>query len=209
VSDGKGTPEGLSRRRLLAAGMGVGFGIGGASLLVAIGGLVPRIRRTSANQPVQKGDILVFATGPNQGRAITPDDVPEDGPQVLAWPMEPANQVVRDQNHLNIILLVRAGRVGWFSAAEAPRTAAGVAAYSATCTHLCCSVSQWIPRPFGVDRHGYLFCPCHKSHYDPWDGARVLAGPAPRPLPALPLALSGTNLVAASGFLAPPGCSLA
>jgi rieske iron-sulfur protein len=199
----------LSRRRLLVTGMGVGFGIGGVSLLAAIGGLVPRIKRTPANQPVQEGDLLVFASGSNEGQVITPDDVPEDGPQVLAWPMEPTNQVVRDENHLNIILLVRASEQSWFSAMEAPRTVARVAAYSATCTHLCCSVSQWIPRPFGMDPHGYLFCPCHKSHYDPWDGAKVLAGPAPRPLPALPLALSGPRLVAAGGFLTPPGCSLA
>jgi rieske iron-sulfur protein len=199
----------LSRRQLLATGMGVGFGIGGVSLLVAIGGLVPRIKRTPANLPVQKGDFLVFASGPNQGQAVTPDDVPEDGPQVLAWPMEPTNQVVRDQNHLNILLLIRASDESWFSAAEAPHTVARVAAYSATCTHLCCSVSQWIPRPFDIDPHGYLFCPCHKTHYDPWDGAKVLAGPAPRPLPVLPLALSGTHLVAAGGFLTPPGCSKA
>jgi len=189
--------------------MGASFGIGGASLLVAIGGLVPRIKQTPANQPVQKGDLLVFASGNNQGQTISPDDVLETGPQVLAWPMEPVNQVVRDQNHLNIILLVRAGAGSWFSPSEAPRTVARVAGYSATCTHLCCSVSQWIPRPFGLDPHGYLFCPCHKSHYDPWDGAKVLAGPAPRPLPALPLALSGTHLMAAAGFLTPPGCSLA
>jgi rieske iron-sulfur protein len=200
---------GLSRRRLLATGMGIGFGIGGVSLLVAIGGLVPRIKRTPANLPVQKGDVLVFATGPNQGQPITPDDVPEDGPQVLAWPMEPTNQIVRDQNHLNILLLIRASEESWFSAKEAPHTVARVAAYSATCTHLCCSVSQWIPRSFDVDPHGYLFCPCHKTHYDPWDGAKVLAGPAPRPLPTLPLALSGTHLVAAGGFLTPPGCSKA
>ncbi len=198
---------GLSRRRLLTTGVAVGFGIGGASLLVAIGGLVPRIRKTPANEPVRRGDLLVFASGTRQGQALTPDDVPADGGQLLAWPMEPTNQVVRNQNHLNLLLLVRASDERWFSASEAPRTVARVAAYSATCTHLCCSVSDWVPSPFQTDPYGYLFCPCHKSQYDPWDGARVLAGPAPRPLPALPLTLSGDHLVAAGGFLTPPGCS--
>lgn len=200
---------GLSRRKLLAAGIGAGLGVGGASLLVAVGGLVPRASRGAANEPVQEGDLLVFATGSNQGQVLTPGDVPPGGPLVLAWPMEPVNQVVRSQNHLNIILLVRAESEQWFTAAEARYTADRVAAYSATCTHLCCSVSDWVPKPFGVDPYGYLFCPCHKSHYDPWDGAKVLAGPAPRPLPVLPLTLSGRRLQAAGGFLTPPGCSLA
>lgn len=208
VRDEEKERPGFSRRRLLATGMTVGFGIGGASLLVAVGGLVPRIRRTPENEPVQEGDLLVFASGTKKGQVLTPDDVPADGRQALAWPMEPTNQVVRDQNHLNLVLLIRAGGEGWFSSSEAPRTVAGVAAYSATCTHLCCSVSDWIARPFETDPHGYLFCPCHKSQYDPWDGAKVLAGPAPRALPALPLTLSGNHLAAASGFLTPPGCSL-
>jgi rieske iron-sulfur protein len=197
----------LSRRDVLLAAMGAGLGISALSLLVVAGGLEVQVKVTPENAPPRKGDLLVFAAGPHEGRIIAPDDVPSGGPLILAWPMDPVSKVVRSRNPKNIVLLVRAKLNSWFTAAEAPRTAADVAAYSATCTHLCCTVSNWIPRPFGIDPHGLLFCPCHKSHFDPWDGATVLAGPAPRPLPALPLDLVDGNLVVADGFLTAVGCT--
>lgn len=53
-------------------------------------------------------------------------------------------------------------------------------AYDARCTHLGC--------PVRYDRGQHLLvCPCHGSIYDPAHGARVLSGPAPRPLQALPV----------------------
>lgn len=53
-------------------------------------------------------------------------------------------------------------------------------AYSAVCTHQRCTVA------YGQDTQK-LLCPCHGSVFDPADGAKVEAGPAPRPLPELPL----------------------
>lgn len=203
----EGDGAGVTRREILLAAMAAGLGISAVSLLVVSGGLEVQVRQTPENAPPRKGDLLVFARGPQKGRAITPDDVPNGGPSILAWPMDPATKVMRNRNPKNIVLLVRAETSSWFTADEAPRTAARVAAYSATCTHLCCTVSDWIQRPFDSDPHGALFCPCHKSHYDPWDGATVLAGPAPRPLPALPLDLSEGRLVLAGGFLTPVGCT--
>lgn len=52
-------------------------------------------------------------------------------------------------------------------------------AYSSVCTHLACAV-LWRPE------HGTLDCPCHDGVFDPRDG-HVLAGPPPRPLPAIVL----------------------
>jgi thiosulfate dehydrogenase [quinone] large subunit len=53
-------------------------------------------------------------------------------------------------------------------------------AYSAVCTHAGCSVGYDAAR-------AQLVCPCHGSVYDPGHGAKVVAGPAPLPLAALPL----------------------
>jgi Rieske Fe-S protein len=46
-----------------------------------------------------------------------------------------------------------------------------------------------------------LWCPCHNSEFDPRNGADVVFGPAPRPLPALPLKIADDTLVAAGTFL--------
>lgn len=60
------------------------------------------------------------------------------------------------------------------------RTADGfLVAYSSICTHLACAV-LWIK-----DK-GELECPCHDGVFDVKTG-EVLAGPPPRPLPAIEL----------------------
>ena len=53
-------------------------------------------------------------------------------------------------------------------------------AYRAVCTHAGCIVAYDSAR-------AELVCPCHGSVYDPRHGARVVAGPAPRPLSAVPV----------------------
>ncbi len=57
-----------------------------------------------------------------------------------------------------------------------------VVAYSRTCTHAGCLV--------GYDRSAeLLYCPCHGAEFDPTDGARVVGGPAPSPLPPVEVAI--------------------
>ena len=60
--------------------------------------------------------------------------------------------------------------------------------------------------PLGHERQDWqadeqlLHCPCHYTKFDPKDGARVVDGPAPRPLPALPLQIVDGKLAVASPF---------
>ena len=61
-------------------------------------------------------------------------------------------------------------------------------AYSAICTHQGCTVAY---------KDGNLACPCHGSVFDPADGAAVVAGPAPRPLPEIPVKVQGGEVVRA------------
>ena len=59
------------------------------------------------------------------------------------------------------------------------KTAAGtVHAFSATCTHQGCTVDRVAA--------GTIDCPCHGSRFDVATGA-VVSGPAPRPLPGVPV----------------------
>ncbi len=66
-------------------------------------------------------------------------------------------------------------------------TASTVACFSAICTHEGCTVAA------NGDR---LDCPCHGSQFDALTG-KVLRGPASRPLPAIPVRLSGSEVVTA------------
>ena len=59
-------------------------------------------------------------------------------------------------------------------------------ALSAICTHLGCIV-KW------VSEKGEFLWPCHAGRFSS-DG-KVLSGPPPRPLPSIPVAISGENLL--------------
>jgi Rieske Fe-S protein len=58
-------------------------------------------------------------------------------------------------------------------------------AFTAVCTHMGCIVNQ-------VSK-GTIDCPCHGSQYSVTTGA-VVAGPAPKALPSVPIKVSGDNI---------------
>src|SRR5258706_177185 len=68
-------------------------------------------------------------------------------------------------------------------------------AYSGVCSHTGCDVTDW----FNDKLH--FKCPCHESEFDPSDAARVVGGPAPWQLAALPLKLAGDAIVVAGPFV--------
>ncbi len=70
------------------------------------------------------------------------------------------------------------------------RTKNGVFAYSQICTHQGCTVQY-----SATDRA--LICPCHGATFDPFNGAKVLAGPATSPLASVKVAISGDWVVLA------------
>ena len=143
--------------------------------------------------PPQAGDELVYPFWENDGRLIIPDDIPLGGPPVLAYPRDAATGVARDRSRLNQILLVR------FAQQElSPKTRqialGGILAYSGVCTHTGCNISEWNAE------HQHFVCPCHSSAFDPKDRARIHGGPAPKPLPVLPLQLVEGSLRVAGPF---------
>jgi Rieske Fe-S protein len=139
----------------------------------------------------QEGDQFVFFSGDRKGEIIKRDDLPEGGPQTLAYPMDPATETVRDGSRLNQVLLIRLAP-DQLTKDTSANAVEGVVAYSAACTHEACPVSMW--------KEGTLYCACHGSQYDPKDAAKVVGGPAPRRLAMLPLRIEGGVLVAAGPF---------
>jgi nitrite reductase/ring-hydroxylating ferredoxin subunit len=61
-------------------------------------------------------------------------------------------------------------------------------AFSQACTHLSCAVVPDMAR-------GVLHCPCHEGYFDLRTG-RNIAGPPPRPLPRITLAIEGDRVYA-------------
>jgi len=175
----------VERRSVLKAALGLLSGLGVARRPGAQS-VAPR------ESPPQENDRFVFASGPRAGEIITPADLPVEGPQVIAFPADPATMLVRDGSRLNQVLLVRVGSQELAEETRA-RSANGIVAYSAVCTHTGCDVTEW--------RAGHLLCPCHDSEFDPRDGARVRTGPAPRRLAALPVKMLEGDLVVAASFL--------
>src|SRR5262249_21217657 len=147
----------------------------------------------AAEMPPQPDDRFVFLTGPKKGQVVKVDDLALGGPQVQAYPVSQGG-TVRNRSPLNLVILAR------FDPAELTeetreRSAEGVVAYSAICTHQGCPVNMW-----SKDRDA-LVCSCHGSVFNPRNAAEVMVGPAPLPLPALGLKVADGAVAAASTFL--------
>jgi ubiquinol-cytochrome c reductase iron-sulfur subunit len=81
-------------------------------------------------------------------------------------------------------------------------TVDNIVAYSKICTHVGCPVALY------EQTTHHILCPCHQSTFDAATGATVIFGPAPRPLPQLPLTVDAQGyLVAKSDFTQPVGPS--
>lgn len=155
----------------------------------------------SSDRP-RKGDLLVVSEGDRAGALIVPDDVKRGEAPLHAWPKDPKTSVVRNGSRLNEILLIRL-HPGEMDEETRSRSADGIVAYSAICTHAGCSVTGWLKSEVG-DKD-VLKCFCHNSEFNPRESAQVVFGPAPRRLAALPLAIADDSLTIAAAFVGKVG----
>jgi ubiquinol-cytochrome c reductase iron-sulfur subunit len=123
----------------------------------------------------RKGSLLVDSNG----RAVTKDTLVTGGIMTV-YPhglKDTSQGQATDQTVLIRVqdsnLVTAPGRESW-----AP---AGYVAYSKVCTHLGCPVGLY------EQELELLVCPCHQSMFNVRNGAIPQFGPAPRPLPQLPL----------------------
>jgi ubiquinol-cytochrome c reductase iron-sulfur subunit len=78
----------------------------------------------------------------------------------------------------------------------------GIVAYSKICTHVGC------PAALYEQTTHHILCPCHQSTFDATKGAKVIFGPAARPLPQLPISVDDQGyLIALSDYDQPVGPS--
>jgi rieske iron-sulfur protein len=168
----------MNRRALLLAGFGLA------------------LRQTDASSIRPKVGDLFVKSGDASKAALAPGDIPIGAAQTLVWPMDPTDGTVRSGSRLNQVILLRLEPDTLTSETRA-RAADGVVAYTSICTHTGCDVDDW------QASERLLACQCHFSQFDPRDAAKVVDGPAPRPLPALPLKIVDGKLAVARPFTAP------
>ena len=144
-----------------------------------------------SDKPPAPDDRFTFLTGPKKGQVVHAEDLALGGPQMQVFPMAPDGTV--RNNRLSLVILARFDPATLSEETRA-HAADGVVAYTAVCTHQGCPVNMW-----STDRKAFV-CSCHGSVFDPRNGAEVLDGPAPRPLPALGLKLKDGVVTVARTF---------
>lgn len=172
----------MGRREVLKGALGLGLALATGQVLA------------ESASVVKAGDILVHATGDMAGKPILAKDVPAES-LLMAYPMDASSKNInKDRNAMIVLVKLDPKTLDMDTAKHA---AEGLVAYSAICTHRGCAV--------GSLAQGDIVCPCHGSMYDPHHGAKVVGGPAPRALAALPIKLDAGQVVAAGGFIGQVG----
>jgi len=174
----------VKRRKFLGGLLGTGLGIFGVvAAFPLIRSLGPLPKGTLFHTDWSKGTYLVDITG----RRVHVSDMTL-GSIVTVFPeglQDSDNGQAVDQTVLirlsNQDFTTMKGRESWGPS--------GYVAYSKLCTHLGCPVGLY------EQELELLVCPCHQSMFNVANGAMPTFGPAPRPLPQLPL------MVDAAGYL--------
>jgi ubiquinol-cytochrome c reductase iron-sulfur subunit len=192
---------GLGRRSLIKRSLGLSLGLVGLSPLILLRDLGPlpgdELKKTSW----KAGARLVTDPG---DRPIRPEDL-EVGAVAQTLPELPAGQDHRPLSDIgkDAVLLIRLRpedfnldpeRLSW--------TYQGIIAFSKICSHMGCAVALY------EQQTKHLLCPCHQSTFDVTRAAKVIFGPAARPLPQLAITVDQEGyLVAQAPFNEPVGPS--
>lgn len=167
--------------------------------IAAVGLAAPLAVTTRPAVAAVSGDRLVEEDAEGAPVPLRVADL-KPGRPMLAYPFDATSGKRRDETRLNKVVLVRLPEAE-MSAETRARAAGGVVAYSAICTHQACDVKTWL------SKEKVLVCFCHSSKFNLFDDGKVVAGPASRALPFVPLKLDGDQLVVAGTFSADPGGS--
>ena len=169
--------DSLATRRGMLAGVGL---VGLAGVITACGA------SGSSSTPAGSGDGTTAAAA---AAASTPAS--QGSSAAAAAPSSAASQGASSASAANALAATSDIPVGGGTIFTGPRvvvtqpTANEFKAFSAVCTHMGCIVSQV--------SNGTIDCPCHGSQYSITTGD-VVAGPAPKPLPAEVIKVSGNSI---------------
>ncbi len=175
----------VKRRKVLGGLFGLGSAVLGVVLVFPLlRSLGPKPGRVLFETNWKSGSPLVTV----DGRQVKQDDL-EVGGVLTVFPKgfegSSPDQVILIRLANSLQVLQPPGNTNW--------GVAGYVAYSKMCTHLGC--------PVGLYQHltQQLVCPCHQSIFNVLAGAVPEFGPAPRPLPQLPITVDAQGYLRAKG----------
>lgn len=196
----QGAMAGLGRRTLIKRSMGVALGLVGLSPLVLLRDIGPLPKKQLETTSWKAGTRLVTDPG---DRPIKPADLEVGAVAQVLPELIPGTERTLENVGKDAVLLIRlrpedfnlnAQRLSW--------THDGIIAFSKICSHMGCAVALY------EQQTKHLLCPCHQSTFDVTRAAKVIFGPAARPLPQLALTLDTDGyLVAKQPFTEPVGPS--
>ncbi len=175
----------VKRRKLLGGLFVLGSSAMGIVLLFPlVRSLGPKPGATLFKTNWKKGSQLVTL----DGREVTANDL-EVGGVLTVFPKgytgSSPDQVILLRLSETLQPLKPPGRTDW--------GVQGYVAYSKMCTHLGCPVGLY------QEQTQQLVCPCHQSVFNVLAGAVPEFGPAPRPLPQLPITVDAAGYLRAQG----------
>lgn len=185
----QGAASGLGRRSLIKRSLGLSLGLIGLSPLLLLRDLGPLPKNSLGQTSWKTGTRLVIDPS---NRPIKPSDI-EVGAAVHVLPeLQPGEERTLENIGKDAVLLIRVRpeefklspeRLSW--------TYEGLIAFSKICTHMGCAVALY------EQQTKHLLCPCHQSTFDVPRAAKVIFGPAARPLPQLAITLDSQGYLVA------------
>jgi ubiquinol-cytochrome c reductase iron-sulfur subunit len=190
----------LGRRTLIKRSLGLSLGLIGLSPLILLRDLGPLPKSQLATTDWAKGTRLLTDPG---DRPIKPSDL-EVGSVAQVLPALPTG-IERTLENIgkDAVLLIRLRPEDFqLSPERLSWTHEGIIAFSKICSHMGCAVALY------EQQTKHLLCPCHQSTFDVTRAAKVIFGPAARPLPQLAITVDAEGyLVAQQPFTEPVGPS--
>ena len=181
----------IARRPFLTKLMGASVALFGVvNLLPFLRSLGPQPKKLLYGTPWTKGSLVVSPSG----SPVTVDTL-EIGGALTVFPSNDIGGAVSQT------MLIRVATSDWATLPGRETWGpSGYLAYSKLCTHAGCPVGLY------QELTQQLLCPCHQSLFDVLSGANPVFGPAPRPLPQLPIYFdSAGQLRAQAGYNEPVG----
>jgi ubiquinol-cytochrome c reductase iron-sulfur subunit len=185
----QGAASGLGRRSLIKRTLGLSLGLIGIAPLVALRDLGPLPKKSLDQTSWKAGTRLVVDPS---NRPIKPSDIEVGGVVQVLPELLPGEERTLENVGKDAVLLIRIRpeefelspeRLSW--------TYQGIIAFSKICTHMGCAIALY------EQQTKHLLCPCHQSTFDVPRAAKVIFGPAARPLPQLAITLDSEGYLVA------------